>query len=158
MLGHSPTENVKAWTDDETKRALELHRSGMTFFQVAEELGRTRNSIAGRLHRVYGVTGDGQGSGRHRRRSKPRKPRQFVPAVSRLPEPAPLLLSTDDLCSNTCRQPYGESSYRFCGHPVQEGSSYCPYHHEINWVPAKNSWQKLGDVAARIAARARVQE
>lgn len=154
-IGTSPTENVKAWSEEETKRAFDLHREGMTFVEVGAALGRTKGSIAGRLHRVYGITGDGRGKG-HNRQSRPRKPKAFKAAVSDLPEPTPLLVSIDDLASKMCRQPYGDGPFRFCGHKVKEGSSYCPYHHQINWRPINKDWQSLGDVAARIVAKTRV--
>jgi GcrA cell cycle regulator len=42
-----------------------------------------------------------------------------------------------DLEPNDCRYPYGDRIITFCGQPKQEGSSYCPYHHELCYVPPR---------------------
>lgn len=37
-----------------------------------------------------------------------------------------------------CKYGYGkETPYLFCGNGVQDGSSYCPGHHEICWTPTQ---------------------
>lgn len=43
----------------------------------------------------------------------------------------PLYLTFDELQNNSCRYPYGDSNYRFCGHQVEEGSSYCIHHNRL---------------------------
>lgn len=42
-------------------------------------------------------------------------------------------ISIMQLTSATCRWPYGESDFMFCGDPVKEGEVYCPCHCEISY-------------------------
>lgn len=69
------------------------------------------------------------------------------PSIPKLPKPigpgVPYLEITDD----QCRAPQWEDGTpsedkRYCGHPVAEGKSYCPYHLQIftTTVPARVEW------------------
>lgn len=44
-------------------------------------------------------------------------------------EPESLNLSLLDLEPGQCRWANGDRPYLFCGHPVEEGHSYCPHHY-----------------------------
>lgn len=92
----------------------------------------------------YGLTSRALSSGARKRGFK--KPRQFYPqsAVARgfkvrqrktkkaapAMEPPSLDLSLLDLTPRTCRWPYGDGPFTFCGHPCDPVLPYCDYHME----------------------------
>ena len=39
------------WTDDNFKKAIELSKTNMTMTEIGRELGTTKNSVLGKLHR-----------------------------------------------------------------------------------------------------------
>lgn len=43
----------------------------------------------------------------------------------------PLNLTLDELREDSCRWPYGDGPFTFCGHPKKGGSSYCVTHHAM---------------------------
>lgn len=59
------------WTDEETAIAIDLRRRMHSAFSIGKIMGRTRNSVIGRLHRV-GEPGVLLNSGRTTRCDKPR--------------------------------------------------------------------------------------
>ncbi|MCB5411499.1 helix-turn-helix domain-containing protein [Pseudogemmobacter faecipullorum] len=48
----APATPRSFWTDAEMLRALALRDSGLSCGQIADRLGRSRNSLAGVLHRI----------------------------------------------------------------------------------------------------------
>lgn len=51
----------------------------------------------------------------------------------------PRNLSLLELESNDCRYPYGDGPYTFCGHPKDEGSSYCVPHETLTHKPLNSN-------------------
>jgi GcrA cell cycle regulator len=67
-------------------------------------------------------------------------------------EIVPRNLSLIDLEPNDCRYPYGENVITFCGHPKQEGSSYCTPHHALtSHMPTANFGKERPDSSGRSA-------
>lgn len=58
-------------------------------------------------------------------------------AALRCIEIIPLNLTFEQLGSNDCRYPYGDSDFRFCGHAKGAASSYCPGHKALTWQESK---------------------
>lgn len=58
-------------------------------------------------------------------------PEPFVPRVVS-DEPAPLRLALTELKERTCRWPYGERNFRFCGHKTPVGHVYCAFHTRLS--------------------------
>lgn len=95
-----------------------LHAEGKSYQEIADELGRTRNSISGLCRRLGLRSGKVRGNFRHHRGKR----RVVVPPVQ------PLNFTTAQLSRESCRYVYGErGSFTFCGHETC-GGSYCPYH------------------------------
>ncbi len=108
----------------------------------------SRNAVIGKCHREGIKLAQARGG-------RPRKPDgthekhprvlrlQFGPALSpSIPEPAvmpvePLNIPLVDLEKHHCREvvSFDGAMGLFCGHPKQPGSSFCSFHHAINWVP-----------------------
>lgn len=53
-------------------------------------------------------------------------------------EPQHLGLSLLQTTDATCKFPRGEQNFTFCGHPTQEGSAYCSFHHRLCWRPPES--------------------
>lgn len=138
------------WTEELKERAKELWQSGLSARAVAAELGNglTRNAVIGVLarmgasHRDAGFqrSPNGQRKPQAPRIRRPRKPVNFggvwgtypnkeaEPFVPRHDDIIPLNLSVLELTDRTCKWPYGDSPFAFCGHPVKEGKPYCGGH------------------------------
>ncbi len=151
-----PAKSNAAWPDELVERLKALFAADrLSCSGIATELGHglTRNAVIGKLARL--------GLRRHRERHsgiriinpQDRRPRQNRPrlrivanggggsrimeSVERGPlklravEIVPLNLDLDALNSQTCRYPYGDGPFHFCGHPVRAGSSWCAPHHAL---------------------------
>jgi len=115
---------------------------------IADKLGASRNAIIGKARRIglpqhahayrRGVNSLAKGE----RPKIQRRDRFRIPKVADEPLPAvvapdPLNISFMDLEAHHCRYSVTESSpHFFCGHSVQEDSSYCAFHHELCRHPA----------------------
>jgi hypothetical protein len=102
--------------------------SGLSASQIVAELGNifNRNQIIGLAFRnkisLHGV-------------AKPREPRKPVAkppymqcepvAEDAVESPRTDLITFEQLGQNTCRFPYGDRDYLFCGRPKFEGLPYC---------------------------------
>lgn len=109
----------------------------------------SRNAVIGKCHRDGIELAQTRGG---RPRNPDGTPRTRRPSVLRIqfgrclspsiPEPAvmpvePLNIPLVDLEKHHCREVVSSDGVMglFCGHPKQPGSSFCSFHHAINWVP-----------------------
>jgi GcrA cell cycle regulator len=153
----------KDWTEDEQLRLEELHKSGMTHSQIGAILGRTRNSIIGRVMRT-GLRDKGYREGyrakpTYAQRSQAQK--EYVPRrrIAREKSPkSPLAAALEtvaymeishptemrlidnivDLKSNSCRFPIGDpgtESFAYCGNDAIQLLPYCQHHARIAYQP-----------------------
>lgn len=130
------------WTEPRIALLRKLHADGLSYSEIADEMGVTRNAVSGKIDRI----GLGERRGARRRYvTKPRKPKKVSfrvkallarandPKVEGEPlepaTPAPptfLGLTLLELTENTCRYPRGDGPFFFCGvQPVHPGSAYC---------------------------------
>jgi GcrA cell cycle regulator len=138
------------WTEEFSGRLISLVGDGVSFSQIAAQMGVTRNAAIGRAHRL-GLNGKLYGrtytrktpeqieetkrlkaERRNERRRSQRVSFVMVKSINlealRCIEVEPLHKSFADLGRNDCRYPYGEGPYTFCGNPQREGHSYCGPH------------------------------
>ncbi len=124
------------WTTNSVERLKKLWADGDTARQIAIELGITRNSVIGKVHRL-GLPG---------RPKQRRSIRIARPAIRGKPEPELIenLIPTGQRCSTLelsegkCRWPIGDPSapdFFFCGGKTIEGLPYCGYHARIAYQP-----------------------
>ncbi len=135
------------WTEDRNEQLKALVAQGLSRSMIALEMncGFTRNAISGRIHRL-GIAPPGDLA---RPKPAPRAKRKHKAVAPVLHVPEFVTLDKDIIevdFRSECHYPVGfRDVHLFCGHPVQEGSSFCTHHHAIVWVKPLKTW---GAVAA----------
>jgi len=135
------------WSEDERHTAMSVLRNGGSLASVAAVLGRSRNAVAGRVHRdaQLKAVAPPVPARAHNNFSRPRpiKPKEPPPMTIAVPPrrikkpPTPWRIPLVDLARDDCRWAVEESprvvgGQLFCAHPVVgEGRSYCAYHDAI---------------------------
>lgn len=121
------------WTDECDALMRKLFAEKRPVSKIAAELGLTRNSVIGRLHRA------GLSRGRVPRAkpdpNAPKRPRAvrpvLQPPVDASSIPIEQRRSIFELTDHTCRWPFGDPQlpgFFFCGAEPEHASSYCPQH------------------------------
>lgn len=147
------------WTEARTDRLTELWSEGFSASQIGAEMGVTRNSVIGKVHRLKlnlraglgerkavphrtrsprrsrGCT-EPQGFREARLRSKletqPRQATPFAPAKPVIPKPESKRLTLAELHAGMCK--YIEDDfppYTYCGHFADAGSPWCGFHYAL---------------------------
>ena len=140
------------WTDERVKQLCELHAANLTFAEIAEAIGMTRNACIGKAQRIglpsraeeltveqryaksqakLAALRARRATAREQRREKraahqPQKP--YRPKVENDLSDRALHLEFDELESRHCRFPYGDGPFTFCGHQKLANTSYCEAH------------------------------
>lgn len=122
------------WTDERVQRLKELWARGWSGSQIAHDLGVTRNSVIGKVHRL-GLSERQTTKPAVRVKSKPLRIRLNSPPKPRLviPEPEPMSvcgpITLMELSDKSCRYCVTDDSpFMFCGAPSYEHFPYCAYH------------------------------
>lgn len=115
----------KYWSVDELGRLMALDAQGTSMSEMADILGRSRNSIIGKLDRIKG------------RSDKPRKcnfQKRPVAVIipSYIPQEAPRGFKTLlEIKDGFCRWPHGDTAHIVCSKRTDPQRVYCPEHMEI---------------------------
>lgn len=119
------TETAIVWNDERLERLEKLWAEGLSISQIGEALGVSRNSIAGKAHRM----------GLPKRPSPISRPKVTKPelVVPEMPNELPLRLELRQLewSRSKCCWPTGDpkkNGFRFCGDLVVPGKPYCLTH------------------------------
>lgn len=144
------------WSAEEIATLRKLWGGKISASGIAALLGRNKNAVIGKAHRLNlpprRVSPAPRGTIRRqiarvvkkaaRKESLPKPPtdpRKVRKVETPLPEPVSLRVSLMDLTDSQCRFIADEpNNATFCGHRVKEGSSYCPHHHARVWVKPEN--------------------
>ena len=146
MLSPDSTPHHSAtWALDKIKKLVELWRANvLSPGEIAAALGVTRNAVIGKANRMHL---EAKKIGRPRAARFAATPRPAPkPADPPPPPEAPLSLGLTiyELAAAQCRYAEGDGPpYLFCGHAVQEGSPYCPYHHRVCYFPLSPARREL---------------
>lgn len=155
------------------ERLKDLYEGGTSCSGVANVLSRefgvriSRNSVIGKARRMGFASPNlprTNPNAEKRRRANAglssiaasiyRKPRNYYSAEA-VADVAPLHVSLTDLRPGSCRYPYGENPYTFCGCEVIEGS-YCGPHYALTHrdvtVIARPAEGQEGAPAEQVAA------
>ncbi|MBR6411612.1 MAG: global cell cycle regulator GcrA-like protein [Alphaproteobacteria bacterium] len=123
-----------SWTMDKIKQLKKLWTKGKSTVEIAKELGISKNSVIGKVHRLDLTA-----------RPSPIKKKE-VPAPAPVPsKPQPKKKTVGkchlmDLKSNTCRWPIGEpenEDFHFCGKTTVTGKPYCEEHCKAAYTSLK---------------------
>jgi GcrA cell cycle regulator len=154
------------WPDEDTNSLRQLWEGGYSASQIGKALGRTRNAVIGKVHRL------GLPKRRERYAQGVRKVRvpklklaplpvrvvqkKVTPMYTPPDEPVSLNLTLMHLELGQCRWPHGEGPIFFCGHPSHKASSYCEHHLHRSKAPPERkrktepkffTWAYLGVAA-----------
>lgn len=132
------------WTDPEIA-TLRSHRAeGMSAGGIAKLLGRTRNSVLGKVNRLSLEKLDPHKcqfpNGRQTRKRSPPKPK-LAALEPMLPDFELLVngerVTIETVTSRMCRFPLGSfPDFYFCAHPVADGKPYCAPHAHRCYTPS----------------------
>ena len=146
-----------AWTPGEDRLAKEMAEQGRSASKIGKVLGRSRNAILGRFHRL-GVKGKGKWAEVQYAAAKycaAAKPKQLVVKPKRLvvvpkAEPAPSPPAVFNLADYPHSRPWlerrlgecafpvgtrGGETYSCCAEPEDRGADvYCAQHREVMYV------------------------
>lgn len=142
------------WTDERVDRLKTLYAEGLSCSQIASEIGHvSRNSIIGKVHRLK-LERRGANSNRLVNGSKPgpkpkpKAERAFRPRVThespeikamRCAEVVPLNIGLEALNETTCKWPYGDGPWTFCGNGALKGLPYCASHQALGTKPTRGA-------------------
>lgn len=120
-------EETNSWTEERLEKLRDLWAKGLSISQIGEEMGVTRNAIAGKAHRL----------GLPKRQSPIAKSSAKAPQNdSAAPEPTrelPLRLALRQIqwSRSKCMWPSGDPktvAFSFCGKSIVPGKPYCDDH------------------------------
>ncbi len=146
------------WTDEAIEKLRTLIAARCSLSAIAAQLGTSRNSVAGKAHRLkLHFNSD-------RPVKKEPKRRQYSEKLIYLkeskPQPAPIVapvsfsIPFSDLQSGQCRYAVTNAlPHLFCGAPTDGECSYCAWHHGICHEPINPSKQKSADRNALFYSR-----
>ena len=125
------------WTEDRLAKLRELWDKKLSITKIGEELGVSRNAVAGKAHRL----------GLEKRQSpikpsiKPKTQKNEWDEILRGPMPLRLVLRSLEWSRNKCLWPYGDPKnldFKFCGEPVLSGKPYCLKHCALAYNNSKD--------------------
>ena len=117
-------DDKNGWTEERLEKLKALWDKGLSISSIGEELGVTRNAIAGKAHRL----------GLKKRQSPiAQKKAAQKEIVVEEPTDLPLRLALRKLnwSRSKCAWPSGDpkhSDFHFCGEPILAGKPYCEAH------------------------------
>jgi len=100
------------WTQDEISLLIQLWKEGSIATEIGDRLGRTKNAVIGKAHRLELERRPHFIKGFHKKTMMELKPKD-------------------------CRFPLGERlepAFRYCGKKIQPGSVYCTDHHSLCYI------------------------
>lgn len=147
-----------AWTDEMVDKLRQMWTEGKTATEIAKELGVTKNSIVGKVHRLCLTARPSP------IKSKDEEPVEKAEVEKEIPEEAEenvevvaepvesvkpektekkhkssCHVKLVELDSHTCRWPLGDprdEDFCFCGKKVRMGQTYCEEHANMAYVKA----------------------
>lgn len=114
------------WTSDRVEQLTALHSEGHAYSYIGQIMGISREAVSGKVFRLeLGARPIRTFTPRPNRPRTPPKPLVAAPPPEAPPSYNLDLMAVTD---RTCRFPYGDGPFAFCGHTPQTGSVYCGFH------------------------------
>lgn len=129
------------WTSDRIEQLTTLHSEGHAYSYIGQIMGISREAVSGKVFRLE------LGARPIRtftpRPNRPRSPPKLLLAAPPPEAPPSYNLDLVAITDRTCRFPYGENPFSFCGHMPKPSSPYCAFHSAICHQPKHPVTQKL---------------
>ena len=123
------------WTEADDARLATLWAEGHVASAIGREMGRSKNGVIGRSHRIHLPPRPSPIPGHVPALPKPTAPPPLPPPVIVAPAPLPAPPRLPGV--SACQYPHGhpkERGFRYCEAPVVGAGPYCPTHHAICWL------------------------
>jgi len=140
-----------AWTNEMIDSLKEMWKKGLTTNEIAKELGVSKNSIIGKVHRLNLTARPSP-----IKKKEKSTPKSMMNVLTQKSEAVSdegsigmrtsslqtksykhTCIKLSELDSHTCRWPIGDpkdENFCFCGKKVRAGETYCDEHAEIAYV------------------------
>ncbi len=120
------------WTEERLVLLKDLWGKGLSISQIGEELGVSRNAVAGKVHRLMLP-----------KRTSPISKAAKAPEVEERKEELPLRLSLRQIkwSRSKCAWPSGDpktTEFSFCGEQIVPGKPYCHEHCELAYTTSRD--------------------
>jgi GcrA cell cycle regulator len=118
------------WTDDRLAKLQKLWEDGISISQIGEELGVSRNAIAGKVHRLGLLKRQSPISGQAKTKSSKASGKK-VEVIPQENLPLKLALRNINWSRSRCSWPIGDpktTAFKFCGKEVVTDKPYCNDH------------------------------
>lgn len=131
---------MNLWTPERVETLKAMRADGKSAAAIGAAIGISRNAVIGKASRLGLVCKSPAGflQSAVKRSPKPRQPKAIIPPWHAAPpmqcepiaddEPPADLITFDELTESTCRFPYGDRDYLFCGKPPYGSMVYCANH------------------------------
>jgi GcrA cell cycle regulator len=123
------------WDDDSVRVLRELWAEGLSIAEIGKRMGRTKNAVVGKAHRMC----------------LPPRPSPVKYRSAPEPEMKPIVEAPIEHAAVGCFWPFGypgEDGFHFCGAEKALGRSYCAEHLAIAYVPRKKTTPPVKSAAA----------
>ncbi len=123
------------WTEDKIKKLKKLWQAGKPTAEIAKNLGMSKNSIIGKVHRLN-------------LKERPSPIKKDTKKAQKAPQKIVEKVQLMDLKLNTCRWPIGDpkdEDFCFCGKQTVTGKPYCMQHCQeayLNMAPEPSKEKK----------------
>ena len=119
---------MTSWTSDRVRQLIGLWADGLKMTDIADQLGLTKNSVIGKLHRLQVVV-----------------PSNTVPILGSMDRLDALhRFSPNGRCAWPLGREIRAPDFHFCGKDVMSfDKSYCEEHHNIAWVKPKTPSKQI---------------
>ena len=131
-------ENNSVWDKKNLERLKKLWDDGLPITKIGLELGVSRNSIAGKAHRL----GLPKRNSPISKSGEPRKNKSISNFETSKELPLKILLREVEWSRNRCCWPLGDPKlpgFSFCGTSIMPGRPYCEEHSNLAYTATRES-------------------
>ena len=131
-------ENNFVWDEDKLNKLKKLWDDGLPITKIGNELGVSRNAIAGKAHRM----GLPKRNSPISKSGELRKNQSKKNIESNKDLPLKIMLRNVEWSRNRCCWPIGDPKlpgFAFCGIPITPGRPYCEEHSNLAYTNTRES-------------------
>ena len=131
-------ENNFVWDEDKLNKLRKLWDDGLPITKIGNELGVSRNAIAGKAHRM----GLPKRNSPISKSGELRKNQSKKYIESNKDLPLKIMLRNVEWSRNRCCWPIGDPKlpgFAFCGIPITPGRPYCEEHSNLAYTNTRES-------------------